>query len=312
MKYSVIIPCFNEEKTITAVLQSVREQLAQTGEEFEIVVVDNGSTDSSANLAERSAAKVLKSYSQTVAGVRNDGFAESTGDIIVFIDADIIVGENWGVNLNQILSSEKYQQSIIGSHPLTPEHINTLLKYWYDGISKDVRNTHLGTGHMIMSRSVFEMLNGFNNGLISGEDFEFCTRAKQAGIPIVSMLYLVVFHEGYPNSLKEFVKREIWHGLGDCGSLLTFFQSKVAMAGLINNLLLIMLVILLLFDVNVSIVVVLILIFLNMSVVYYKFGYKNLIGFASRSIVSFFYLFGRGLSPFYLVMNKYWLTEGRS
>lgn len=85
---SVIIPLYNKEREIGDTLRSV---LAQTLQPTEIVVVDDGSTDGSADAVRAIASPLVKLVTQANAGVcaaRNRAIAESTGDLIALLDAD--------------------------------------------------------------------------------------------------------------------------------------------------------------------------------------------------------------------------------
>jgi len=79
---SVVIPAYNEEKTIEAV---VKEALSHVDE---VLVVDDGSTDSTARRAEEAGARVLKQRNAGVLKATERGLGEATGDIIVTLDAD--------------------------------------------------------------------------------------------------------------------------------------------------------------------------------------------------------------------------------
>ena len=86
--FSIIIPLYNKEKFIENTIQSV---LGQSFEDFELIVVNDGSTDTSLELVNKLKDKRIKTYSISNAGVskaRNFGIQKATSKLIVFLDAD--------------------------------------------------------------------------------------------------------------------------------------------------------------------------------------------------------------------------------
>lgn len=91
---SVVIPAYNEEKNITACLESLhRQTLPRT--EYEIIVVDGNSKDRTRELAAPFADLVFIQTSPRVGGARNDGAMRAKGEIVAFTDADCILPPDW-------------------------------------------------------------------------------------------------------------------------------------------------------------------------------------------------------------------------
>jgi glycosyltransferase involved in cell wall biosynthesis len=83
---SVVIPCFNQAHFLGEAIESV---LAQTYPSFEIIVIDDGSTDNTAGVATRySGVHYIRQNNQGLSAARNTGLRHSTGDYLVFLDAD--------------------------------------------------------------------------------------------------------------------------------------------------------------------------------------------------------------------------------
>ena len=97
MKFSIIIPAFNEEAYLPATLHSIRTAAAtlqaQHATDVEVIVVDNNSTDETAVIAQGMGVLVLHEPLQSIARARNSGARHAAGDILVFIDADVVVPE---------------------------------------------------------------------------------------------------------------------------------------------------------------------------------------------------------------------------
>ena len=85
-KVSIIIPAFNEERWLPATLRGLRGLEAAASRE--IIVVDNGSTDRTRDLAREAGATVLVVPGVSVGALRNAGVRLATGDVLAFLDAD--------------------------------------------------------------------------------------------------------------------------------------------------------------------------------------------------------------------------------
>ena len=111
MKYSVVIPLYNKQRYIKSTLQSV---LAQTYTDYEVIVVDDGSTDASLQEAERMQSdkiRVLHQENQGVAVARNTGIENAAGEYIAFLDADDKWNPSYLEEIDKIV--QKYPQSDI-------------------------------------------------------------------------------------------------------------------------------------------------------------------------------------------------------
>jgi glycosyltransferase involved in cell wall biosynthesis len=84
---SVVVPAYNEERVIASCLDSL---LAQTRDRLEIIVVDDGSTDRTAAIADSRGVRVVRVPHRGPALAKNVGAAEARGDVVVFFDADLV------------------------------------------------------------------------------------------------------------------------------------------------------------------------------------------------------------------------------
>ena len=85
---SVVMPCLNEESTLEICVQKAKKTLAELGIQGEVVVADNGSTDKSVEIAERSGARVVHQDKKGYGNAYLKGFAEAKGKYIIMGDAD--------------------------------------------------------------------------------------------------------------------------------------------------------------------------------------------------------------------------------
>lgn len=111
MKYSVVVPLYNKEHYILRTLRSV---LAQTFDDYEVIVVDDGSTDQSLQVCETiktDRIRVIHQSNKGVSAARNKGIALAAGEYICFLDADDIWHPDYLQNIDDIV--QKYPQSDI-------------------------------------------------------------------------------------------------------------------------------------------------------------------------------------------------------
>ena len=115
MKVSIVIPVYNVEKYLARCIQSV---INQTYENIEIILVDDGSMDSSGKLCDTykmrdNRIKVIHQRNLGVSAARNVGLDLAEGDSITFIDADDYVAENYIETLVNLMKKEKAEISIL-------------------------------------------------------------------------------------------------------------------------------------------------------------------------------------------------------
>lgn len=92
-RFSVVIPCYNEESYIGDTLASLRDQSFDG--DFEVIVVDNNSTDKSALIASQLGARVILETKPGVCWARQAGTEAATGEIVISSDADTIFASDW-------------------------------------------------------------------------------------------------------------------------------------------------------------------------------------------------------------------------
>ena len=94
MLISFIVPAYNEEVMVGATVRTLRASASALGAPYELLVVDDDSTDATADVARDSGAAVLQVKLRQIAAVRNAGARAARGDLLVFVDADTLVPEN--------------------------------------------------------------------------------------------------------------------------------------------------------------------------------------------------------------------------
>jgi glycosyltransferase involved in cell wall biosynthesis len=101
---SVIIPAYNEERHLVACLEAIAKQ---TVNPLEVIVVNNNSTDKTADVAKQfEFVKLINEPIQGRIAARNAGFDSAHGDILARIDADVVVDSNWAETLQRVFTED--------------------------------------------------------------------------------------------------------------------------------------------------------------------------------------------------------------
>jgi len=90
---SFIVPAYNEERLLGATLDALHAAGRAAGESYELIVVDDASTDRTAVIAQRHGAILVSVAHRQIAATRNSGARKANGELFIFVDADTIVSE---------------------------------------------------------------------------------------------------------------------------------------------------------------------------------------------------------------------------
>lgn len=186
MKFSVIIPLYNKAPYIRKALESV---LAQTYADYELIIIDDGSTDGSAEIAEAilqdpasrliasSPRRLIRQANSGVSAARNNGVAQASGDYIAFLDADDWWEPTYLERMAQLIEDYPevglYACNYVYYKPgkthvalnIPTGYINYPKSYYESGAMPVTSIT------AIMPRMVFDEVGGFPLGIKLGEDF---------------------------------------------------------------------------------------------------------------------------------------------
>jgi glycosyltransferase involved in cell wall biosynthesis len=202
MKVSVVIPAYNAQDTIA---QAVSYSLAQAKGpmEVEVVVVDDGSTDDTAEVAESVGARVIRQKNLGPASARNKGWESTSGNLICFTDADCIPSPGWLENLldgfTDLPSSwlaRWVHQEIMERHKRMPPFIRAF-----------------GSYNVAIPRHVLQATGGFDPVYrrASGEDNDFSYRIIKKGWRIAFRPQAKVAHY-HPEKLWKYLMEQYRHG----------------------------------------------------------------------------------------------------
>jgi glycosyltransferase involved in cell wall biosynthesis len=108
-RFSIVVPAYNEEAFLADTLRSLRHQ-DFTGA-YEIIVVDNNSTDATADIARSFGVRVVSELAPGVCQARQRGLTEAAGDVVISVDADTIYPPDW---LSRIQASFRLRPGVVG------------------------------------------------------------------------------------------------------------------------------------------------------------------------------------------------------
>jgi len=176
---SHIIPAHNEERYLPRTLETVQRAIDAFEGTVEVIVVDNVSTDSTAELARRWGAKMVSEERRCIAAVRNAGAAHARGRILTFADADSMISENFFIQASRHLATGKY---IGGNFGIRADRTSFAIKLSIWLVLNIIRVLfRVGGGSFFCLRETFEAIGGFNADLDAAEDIAFARALRQYG-----------------------------------------------------------------------------------------------------------------------------------
>ncbi len=167
-KISVIIPAHNEEKYIAKTIGALNENKIP----FELIVVCDSCLDNTYQVAKNYGQNVYNVDFKNVSKTRNYGVEKSSGNILVFVDADTIVSENY---FEEILkTTENYDY---GCAKWISES-KTILGKYIALVTNNYNKKNIG-GNFFVKKDLFQKVGGFNENMKMGEDTDLGDRLKK-------------------------------------------------------------------------------------------------------------------------------------
>jgi glycosyltransferase involved in cell wall biosynthesis len=198
---SFIVPAHNEQACLGRTLQVIHESVRVTGQPYEIIVVDDASTDATAEISRQLGATILTVNHRQIAATRNSGGRAAQGDRLFFVDADTTI------NPQAVASALRYMDkgAVGGGGPILFDGIAPLYirLVTYAGIIIYKLVSFTGGAFMFCTREAFQATGGFDERFYWCEESTFALRLKREG-------WFVVLWKPVLTSGRRFRTLSVW------------------------------------------------------------------------------------------------------
>ncbi|MBI5903439.1 MAG: glycosyltransferase [Deltaproteobacteria bacterium] len=217
IEFSVIVPAYNAARTIDKCLGSLRDQTVGKGR-YEVIVVDDGSTDSTPLIVKGYSVKCIRQRNLGPAAARNAGAREARGGIILFTDSDCVPESDWIKEMARPFADPSVSAVKGAYRTLQPGIVARFSQIEFEerfemlkaAPSIDMVDTYSAA----FRKEVFDVAGGFDTGFPApnNEDTELSYRLSSSGHRMVFNPRAVVCHLNHPDSIKRYARLKFWRG----------------------------------------------------------------------------------------------------
>lgn len=178
---SIIIPAYNEAEELPHTLETLRHGVAAAGRRGEIIVVDNASADTTAEIARSHGAHVVHEPHRQISRARNTGARASNGDWLLFVDADTRPPPQLLAGVLEHLNNDACGGgALLAFEGTTPSGLyNHGTRAW----NALAQRMNLAAGCFVFARrDAFEAVGGFDERLYAGDEVIFSRRMQRWGL----------------------------------------------------------------------------------------------------------------------------------
>jgi len=195
---SIIIPNYNDAETLPACLQAA---CASSYAAVEIIVVDDGSTDNSAEVIKEYPVTLIEHpHNKGQGAARNTGSREAQGEVLIFIDSDICIKKDTVDHIAKLFQKQNTTHAVVGIiegsssfSNIASIHFNHRIRYEYLKLPEHINIFYGSIG--AIKKDVFVAVGGFNEQIRGVEDSELGLRLFDNGYTIIHDKTLTVIHE---------------------------------------------------------------------------------------------------------------------
>lgn len=218
VKYSVIVPAYKAEATIDACLAALMYQSVPK-DSYEVIVVDDGSPDSTAERASRYDLKIIRQPNRGPASARNAGARAASGEIILFTDADCEPTHEWIERMAAPLERDPSISAVKGAYrtkqrSMTARFAQVEFMERFEMLSRATSIDMVDTYSAAFRRGVFEEARGFDESFpaANNEDTDLSYRLVASGHKLAFAPEAIVYHMGHPATPARYAKVKFWRG----------------------------------------------------------------------------------------------------
>lgn len=221
---SVVIPVLDRAGELARCLDSI-SRVDYPAEKLQVIVVDDGSKDESAQVARRMGATVVSSggVRRGPAVARNAGSAHATGEILAFIDSDCSASTGWLADLLPLFRDPKTAavggrvdgmctSSAVDRYEAVMSSLSMGTRERFGNAGDDT--FYLPSCNLLVRRSLFLSVGGFKPSMHVGEDVDLTWRLRDAGWTIAYLPLGSILHE-HRSSLRSFMSRRFDYGTSE-------------------------------------------------------------------------------------------------
>lgn len=217
MKVSVIVPAYNAMDYIGHCIQGLVSQTF-TREEYEVIVVDDGSADTTAEIVKAFPVRYFFQKNSGPAAARNKGAEEAGGEVILFTDADCVPKEDWISEMVRPFEDPEVM-AVKGGYrteqkSLTARFAQVEFEERFEMLRKAESIDMVDTYSAGYRRSVFLSLGGFDTSfpVANNEDTDLSYKMSAAGHKMVFNPDAVVSHLKHPDTVWRYARLKFWRG----------------------------------------------------------------------------------------------------
>ena len=200
---SVIVPTKNSSATLELCLQSIADQ---TYKNFEIIVVDNFSTDETPAIAKRFTKKFFQKGPERSAQV-NFGVTKASGEYVYKVDSDFVLEPKV---LEECVErvNEGFEAVVVHNTPdVRISWVARIRKFEVDMYKYNLNHSSA----RFVKKSIYEKIGGFNSAVTAGEDYDFQNKLNRANVK-TGFIDAEALHLGEPKSMWKHLSKFYWYG----------------------------------------------------------------------------------------------------